>query len=330
MMYSIIQVLPVVPHGSRNDIVGQALTKSPIWPHVRIHRLQINMRVQQAAHTNEAATLQEFANYLLSVGSGREAVFVGTEDRIRLPDNMVLPSDNLLSLIDYTFGDLATTPLTNAFLMGHAILTPKNKHVAAINDHVIDRLLGEVHEFASADSMEDPEDQTRYQPEFLNSLQPSSLPPHLLRLKIGCPVMLLRNLDATKGLCNGTRLIVRSFRRYVIEAEVASGSHIGDIALIPRIRLNATEDQCPILFTRTQFPIRLAFSMTINKSQGQTFDKVGLYLPDPPFAHGQLYVAMSRIRTPSSIRILINRESSQIPDQSGYYTRNVVYTEVLT
>ena len=321
-------MLPVVPHGSRNDVVRQALTKSPIWSHVLMHRLQTNMRVQQAANTNEATTLNAFAHYLLSVGSGREAIAPDTEDRIRLPDAMLLPGYNLLTLIDYVFGDFSC--MSSDFLMGRAILTPKNKNVAAINDDVLDRFPGEMREFASSDAMEDPEDQIQYQPEFLNTLQPSSLPPHLLKLKIGCPIMLLRNLDATRGLCNGTRLIVRSFRRYVIEAQVASGSHVGDIVLIPRIRLNATEDQCPILFTRTQFRVRLAFSMTINKAQGQTFHKVGLYLPDPPFSHGQLYVAMSRIRTPSSIHIVIDRESSQLPNQPGYYTRNVVYTEVLT
>ena len=69
--------------------------------------------------------------------------------------------------------------------------------------------------------------------------------------------------------------------------------------------------------------------MTINKAQGQTFEQVGLYLPEPPFTHGLLYVAMSRARTPASITITIDRQNSTLPGQHGIYTRNVVYTNVL-
>ena len=141
--------------------------------------------------------------------------------------------------------------------------------------------------------------------------------------------MLLRNLNPSKGLCNGTRLICRSFRRYVIEAEIVTGSHAGDIVLIPRITLTPTNSESPIQFSRTQFPIRLVFAMTINKAQGQTMDQVGLYLPEHPFTHGLLYVAMSRVRTPTSIHITLDRDTSSINGLTGFYTRNVVYREVL-
>ena len=177
--------------------------------------------------------------------------------------------------------------------------------------------------------MDDLEYQIRYLNEFLNSLDPSDLPPHNLKLKVGCPIMLLRNLDTANGLCNGTRLIVRSWRQYVLEAEIATGRQAGTIVLIPRITLTPSQTQSPIIFKRAQFPVRLAFSMTINKAQGQTFDNVGLYLPEPPFTHGLLYVTMSRVQTPASIRIMLNPDNSTQPDQEGFTTRNVVYHEVL-
>jgi ATP-dependent DNA helicase PIF1 len=60
----------------------------------------------------------------------------------------------------------------------------------------------------------------------------------------------------------------------------------------------------PFQFKRKQFPIRLSFAMTVNKSQGQTIPNVGVYLPAPVFSHGQLYVAMSRATARTNIKIL--------------------------
>jgi ATP-dependent DNA helicase PIF1 len=70
----------------------------------------------------------------------------------------------------------------------------------------------------------------------------------------------------------------------------------------------------PFQFKRKQFPIRLSFAMTVNKSQGQTIPNVGVYLPAPVFFHGQLYVAMSRATSRTNIKILAlppNTESQE-------------------
>jgi hypothetical protein len=64
-----------------------------------------------------------------------------------------------------------------------------------------------------------------YPEEFLNTLTPNGLPPHVLKLKIGCPVILLRNIDPANGLCNGTRLIIRGFQKNTIDAEIMLGQH---------------------------------------------------------------------------------------------------------
>ena len=90
-------------------------------------------------------------------------------------------------------------------------------------------------------------------------------------------------------------------------------------------------NELPFLLKRRQYPIRLAFCMTINKSQGQTFKKIGLYLPQPVFAHGQLYVALSRVSNFESLRIhIIDYESKQGQlKPNEFYTKNIVYDELI-
>ncbi|XP_065320848.1 ATP-dependent DNA helicase PIF1-like [Gordionus sp. m RMFG-2023] len=122
--------------------------------------------------------------------------------------------------------------------------------------------------------------------EFLHSQTPSGMPPHKLTLKVGTIVMLLRNLSPKKGLCNGTRLIIRHLHINFIDAEVLTGTTKRYRVFFPRIDLAPSDSQLPFTLKRRQFPIIPAFVITINKSQGQTFDHVGLFLPEPVFAHG--------------------------------------------
>lgn len=181
----------------------------------------------------------------------------------------------------------------------------------------------------SVDSVANEEDAISFPEEYLNSVDISGLPPHKLILKPGTPILLLRNIDPRNGLCNGTRLICKSLGRNIIQAEIATGPQAGKAVLIPRIVLISDSEQAGVEFRRRQFPVRLAFAMTINKSQGQTFEKVGICLTSSVFCHGQLYVALSRVRRPEDITILLNEEKSRIDGFEGMYTANVVYKEVL-
>ncbi|XP_022042288.1 ATP-dependent DNA helicase PIF1-like [Helianthus annuus] len=166
-----------------------------------------------------------------------------------------------------------------------------------------------------------------YLVEFLNSLNVSGLPPHKLRIKIGCSIILLRNIDPSHGLCNGTRLICKGFMRNVIDAEIAVGQHAGKRVFMPRIPLALSEDDMfPFKLKRKQFPIRFSFSITINKVQGQTILHLGIYLPDSVFSHRQLYVALSRGISRQNMKVLVHLAKVFI--QRGVYTSNIVYKEV--
>ena len=136
------------------------------------------------------------------------------------------------------------------------------------------------------------------------------------------PLLLLRNINPMIGLCNGTRLICKRFFNHVIEAKILTGKHFGQTVFIPRINFFPSDSVSPFDLRRRQFPLKLAFAMTINKSQGQTLQKVGIYLPEPVFTNGQLYVALSRVSSMEKIQIFNG--------SAGFTTKNIVYTEIFS
>ncbi|KAI3515541.1 hypothetical protein L1887_14440 [Cichorium endivia] len=314
------QVLPVVKRGTRAQIVDASVRMSRLWRSVIRLRLTLNMR---------AVTDPWFSDFLLRVGDGNEETV--EESFIRIPDDMAIPftgeGKSLDALIDAVFPSLQSNGYDSDFIISRAILSTKNKSVDDINDKLIERFSGDQMVYYSFDEAED-DTNNLYPVEFLNSLIVSGLPPHYLRLKVGCPIMLLRNIDPFNGLCNGTRLICRGFQRNVIDAEIAVGEHAEKRVFLPRIPLcPSDEDMFPFKLKRKQFPIRLSFSMTINKAQGQTIPNVGVYLPESVFSHGQLYVALSRGVSRVNTKVLVNLAKTFIHD--GCYTANVVYKEVL-
>lgn len=183
-------------------------------------------------------------------------------------------------------------------------MAPKNNDVDIINELLISKFPSALHVYKSFDEAID-DTRENYPIEFLNTLIPSGIQPHKLMLKINCPIILLRNLDPSSNLFNGNRLICKLLLHNVIDAGIASGHYKGNRVFLPRIPLKpSSTDKYPFLFQRKQFPIKLSFAMTINKVQGQTLDQVGIYLREPVFSHGQLYVASSRARKYENLKIV--------------------------
>ncbi|PIA30416.1 hypothetical protein AQUCO_05600100v1 [Aquilegia coerulea] len=282
-------------------------------------RLHENMRAKSDA---------SFSDMLLRIGNGTEPYISG--DMIRIPDDMIIPWENELSLnhlINEIFPNMSTNAFDRSFITGKALIPPRNRNVDILNHQIIQLFPGQAHTYYSFDFVEN-DTNNLYQPEFLHSISPGELPPHKLTLKVGALIILLRNLDPKNGLCNGTRLLCHQFYVNFILAEIITGSFAGQLTLIPRIPLKSSEDvKLPFVLTRKQFPIRLSFALTINKSQSQTIPHVGIYLPDHVFTHGQLYVALSRGTSKYNTKVLVRNGS--LDGLSGVYTRNVVYTEVL-
>ena len=169
----------------------------------------------------------------------------------------------------------------------------------------------------SADTLENPEDAFRF-----NTLRPNGFPQHLLNLKPGMPIMLLRNINPRLGLCNGTPLIFdKCIDKKLLQCRIVES---GRVVLIPRISFIPKATEYPFDWQRRQFPVRPAFSMTINKSQGQTLKYAGVWLRGKVLTHGQLYVACSRVGKPEALKFAIRTESERNKEIS-----NVVFKEVL-
>ncbi|CAI0382359.1 unnamed protein product [Linum tenue] len=218
-----------------------------------------------------------------------------------------------------------------AYLKNRAIVAPRNATVSQINDYTMQRVPGDSKTYYISDSLLQSTDTSStfdecYPTEFLNTLTFNGVPNHEVTLKKNTPVMLLRNLNPALGLCNGTRIMITVLGDNFIKGNILGGSYDTDEVIIPRIVLNVENSKWPFILKRRQFPVRTCYAMTINKSQGHTLDKVGIYLPEPVFSHGQLYVGVSRVRSATGLRMLIENPA-EIPNN---YTRNIVFAEAFS
>ncbi|WZZ24155.1 hypothetical protein YC2023_007556 [Brassica napus] len=199
------QILPVVPQGSRADTVLAPICHSYLWNFCHKFHLKTNMRVNQDE--------KEFSDWLLKVGEGRPESEQGDEDD-GYHDQMVnidptllkeIKEESLKQVVDAAYGDTNQIEASQSSYTDKVILTPRNDTVDEINAYTISKTTGESKDYYSYDSFEVSETQsnqndTLYAIEYLNSMEFPGLPSHKLTLKVGSPIMLLRNINQTKGL----------------------------------------------------------------------------------------------------------------------------------
>ncbi len=165
----------------------------------------------------------------------------------------------------------------------------------------------------------------KYLQERLNLIEAgSSLSEHEIKLKKGFMVILLRNIRLKCGLVNGTRYVVINMMKNLLFLQAVSGTAKGNYLVLPRMNCIPGMDDFAILgFRRRQFPIRVCFAMKINKTQAQSvLSKLGIDLSSSCFAHGHLYVTLSRATHPENVFVCLGNSKRK--------TRNVVYPEVLS
>jgi ATP-dependent exoDNAse (exonuclease V) alpha subunit len=209
-----------------------------------------------------------FASLLMEIGNG-------VLDSVTIPP--CCSSSSLDELINFVFPQFEERLQETGYFENRAILAATNYLVDKVNSILLKRIAREEKIYTWIESTT-----KRYKNDYIRER---------IALKVGCPVMILANLG--HGLCNGTRMICLELGEETILGKVLTGICAGKRVEISRI---ATEK-------KQQFPVALCFAMTINKAQGQTLDRVGLYLAAPVFAHGQLYCAFSRARSLDGVKV---------------------------
>lgn len=308
------QMPPVLPRVEIDAICQYTLRATSWWggPHFREFHLHTNMRAQHDP---------SYANFLLDVGNGDAATVKTAPDEtefhphvIELPPAICAPPEWTPHVfLDWVFDGHTKVAVQNLarFYSDRAVVVPTNENAKELNDIMLDNLpAGGERISRSVDSaIGDAGESDHCPPEFLHGLNSGGLPPHELRIREGMLCIWLRNYAPQKGLCNSTRLVVRGMYKYLLRVEIVTGPFKNEQVLIPRICCESSGDnELPFTLRRFQFPVKPAWAMTINKSQGQTLGgRLGIYLPGPVFAHVQLYVALSRGTTSRNIRVLANR-----------------------
>jgi hypothetical protein len=366
------QTCPVIPNGSKAQVIDASIKLSPLWRSFHIERLTTPIR--------NAGDI-EFARFIDSIGDGNE-------NEVSL--DYLDPVHNAQQLQQFVFPpNILTTPDE---CLNRAILAPTNRQINQYNRSVLSQVQGEQRTYYAADSLQEHDDIINHfqpplptqhptslrQQHYHNLLQhqsnarhqivsntrnesdarnvandqslnergddtndhnnlpnptdildyvakttPKGMPPHALTIKVNGVYRLLRNFSVEHGLVKNTRVLIIALGNSLITVrQLSSPQHSpsNQELLIPRIHFTEKLHSGHTLL-RKQFPLAAAYATTFHSCQGLTLDRVGIDLTIPVFAHGQLYTALSRIRTRYHAKVLM--------PPNAQTTTNVVYKEIL-
>ena len=246
--------------------VNASLTHWTHWRAVKVLRLHINMRVENCVRPECKSRLERWSRWLKDVGDG----YVPLDDHrgLEVPSSIAFtpeerdPESMEKTFFEHVYAGLQTKRGQDRddFLKGTAVLVPKNDTATRINYRLLDALIdgGEDRLFVSIIGITDGRNQRddEYPEEYLTSIKESGLPPHVISLKVGAPIIALRNI--TEGVSNGTRMVVTKILNHSIKPRVIHGPSTGREVLITRVVM--TQSPGSFVLQRTQLPIRVALS----------------------------------------------------------------------
>ena len=331
------QIAPVVKTGEKEDIIQHSIPSSPLWTsfHKRFLTRNMRLRSNQTEADPLSAAQEEYANMILAIGNGTHIPGKLQDGYVvdRARGAMTVELEGCRSIVDINDAISFAFPLPfdPAIFCKRAILTGTNDVVDEWNKQIQKLNPAELYEpLASHDELtesDDPHNILRgmLSDDILNNFNNNGVPPHLLYLKVNDICIVLRNLNKKDGLTNNTRVRVLNITSKCVRVQTMTSNQKS--FSIPRIRFKF---RLPFgrsfELLRTQFPLRLAYCMTINKSQGQELRGCLLDLRSPAFSHGHLYVALSRVTHVKDLAIFVEEDNLK---NGVIITENIVYNELL-
>lgn len=223
------QTLPIVPGGTMYDQRKACLKSSYLWKQLCVFHLHENLRLKVAS-ANPRFNPREYAEWLLKLGSGE--LNTDNTDTISIDqvDVEIIPPftyDPHL-ILTWLYDDLVNHILQKKwdflikYYSSRCLITPLNTTVEDMNTIMLDKLPGQAFVSTSIDEMDD-QFKDPMSIDVLNAFESTGFPYHRLLLKIGQPVMVIRNLSIAQGICNGTRLIILSITRHLLQCKILTG-----------------------------------------------------------------------------------------------------------
>jgi len=238
------QILPVIRRGTRQATVLACIRHASIW-----HKLQV-LHLRRSTRGIASEANQVFLTFLRDLVLNPQLY-----GQLQLPQYI-----RRVATVDQLHDQLYPQPILNHAIQSHgafigtAIVPFRNDTVDDFNNLLVERMLEAEHRFEAANNVDIGADAAVAEPfavEYLQSISLALIPPSCLRLKIGAPIILLRNLSPGEGLCNGTRMRVLGIRRNCLHVAIMGGRFDGKVCLLPRIKLTTSEKDLPFILHRT-------------------------------------------------------------------------------